>query len=190
MGNKHSRREQRAIVPTPADINAVPHEHSPRIFSLLTTNPDTVPDVICAGVPIWVYIYDVYDGDTVKFLMFSGGTSGPVIKLSLRLLGIDTPEIRGSSVDEKTAAVISRDRLAALIDAPIRSRARLVRQHLTQIVIRDWDKFGGRVLGDIMVDGRSVANVLCEEGFGRKYNGEKKAPWTREDLAKPPFLLT
>ena len=150
--------------------------------SLVSIDPDSVPKVIYQDIPIDVYIYDVHDGDTVHFIMKVGGTP---VKLALRLIGIDTPEIRtgvNSLPEEKLAGVIARNRLASIIKSTDRS--------LTTIIIRDWDKFGGRVLGEIVLpDGRSVAEILIKEGYGRKYNGEKKERWTKEDLSAEPFLL-
>lgn len=163
---------------------------------LLTVDPARVPNVICKDTPTYVYVYDVYDGDTVHFLM-EGGPLFPVIKLSLRLLGIDTPELRageGRIPEEKMAAEIARDRLAQLIGARAR-KGSLTPHHpekikLTQIIIRDWDKFGGRVLGEIILpDDRSAATVLISEGYGRPYNGEKKRPWTMADFTAPPFNM-
>lgn len=166
------------------------------VLSLMTIDPDSIPTVPCKDTPTYVYIYDVYDGDTVRFLMLSGGNEGPVLKLSLRLLGIDTPEIRGGvdrTLDEKIAGEIARNRLAEIIGAKVTKDPRATKPRkctLTKIIIRDWDKFGGRVLGDIILpDGKSVVEIMIAEGYGRPYNGEKKIPWTVEVLSRPPFRL-
>lgn len=166
------------------------------LLSLMTIDPDTIPDVICKDAQTNVYVYDVHDGDTVHFIMMLGDTP---VKLALRLLGIDTPELRGGEghlLEEKRAAEMARNRLAAIINAPVLAKnapselRKPLRQSLTTIIIRDWDKFGGRVLGEIITpDGRSAADILIAEGYGRKYNGEKKKPWTMEDLSVKPFLL-
>lgn len=170
--------------------------YTPRnALSLMTTDPDSIPNIICKDIPIQVYVYDVHDGDTVHFLMTGGPDIGPAIKLSLRLLGIDTPELRGGAghfAEEKIAAEMARDRLAELIGAKVsKSAAQKPRKAaLTTIIIRDWDKFGGRVLGDITLsDGKSAVDIMIAEGYGKPYHGEKKTPWTMEDLSKPPFRL-
>lgn len=152
-------------------------------IDLTTVNPQLIENVIFKNQVISVYIYEVYDGDTVKFLAFVGNK---VIKLSLRLLGIDTPEIRsgaGRLVEEKTAGIMARNRLSELINSA-------GNKHLTNIIIRDWDKFGGRVLGDIILEnGCSVAEILINEGYAKPYHGEKKELWTMEDLSLAPFCL-
>ena len=46
-----------------------------------------------------------------------------------------------------------------------------------QLAIYKWDKFGGRVLGDIIIDGKSLRYMLIENGFAREYYGDKKKSW-------------
>ena len=46
-----------------------------------------------------------------------------------------------------------------------------------QVAIYKWDKFGGRVLGDIIIDGKSLRYMLIENGFAREYYGDKKKSW-------------
>ena len=47
----------------------------------------------------------------------------------------------------------------------------------TRVVLVDWDKYGGRVLGDILIDDRSLRNLLIEKGYARPYFGEAKQSW-------------
>jgi endonuclease YncB( thermonuclease family) len=196
--NEQLPSSQSYIAPADDQLQtAMDQIYTPRTpkISLMTINPESIPDVFCKDTPIQVYVYDVHDGDTVHFLMTSGPEIGPAIKLSLRLLGIDTPEIRGGQghlTEEKIAGEMARDRLAELIGARVsKAVAQKPRKAtLTTIIIRDWDKFGGRVLGEIILpDGRTVVNVMIAEGYGKPYHGEKKTPWTMEDLSKPPFKL-
>jgi endonuclease YncB( thermonuclease family) len=46
-----------------------------------------------------------------------------------------------------------------------------------QVVLMDWDKYGGRVLGDVILDGKSLRNELIANGFAREYYGEAKTSW-------------
>jgi endonuclease YncB( thermonuclease family) len=41
----------------------------------------------------------------------------------------------------------------------------------------DWDKFGGRVLGDVIINGQSLRQQLIQRGFAREYYGEAKTSW-------------
>ena len=46
-----------------------------------------------------------------------------------------------------------------------------------QIVIMDWDKYGGRVLGDVILNGQSLRQMLIVNGHAREYYGEAKQSW-------------
>jgi len=46
-----------------------------------------------------------------------------------------------------------------------------------QVILYGWDKFGGRVLGDIILDGQSLRSMLIQNGFAREYFGEAKQSW-------------
>ena len=57
---------------------------------------------------------DVYDGDTVT-LEVDLGFHASMRKMKFRLLGIDTPELRGGTDETKAAARAARDYLRKLI---------------------------------------------------------------------------
>jgi endonuclease YncB( thermonuclease family) len=46
-----------------------------------------------------------------------------------------------------------------------------------QVYLMGWDKFGGRVLGDIILDGQSLRQMLIQSGHAREYYGEAKQSW-------------
>jgi len=110
----------------------------------------------------------VIDGDTVAFQ--ANWLPDPLKKeLSLRVFGVDTPEKghRAQCPQEdargKAATEFTKQAIAA-------SQQR-------QIYLMSWDKYGGRVLGDIVLDGKSLRNMLIEKGFAREYYGEAKTSW-------------
>jgi endonuclease YncB( thermonuclease family) len=41
----------------------------------------------------------------------------------------------------------------------------------------DWDKYGGRVLGYVILNGHSLRVMLIQNGFAREYYGEAKTSW-------------
>jgi endonuclease YncB( thermonuclease family) len=113
-------------------------------------------------------ILRVNDGDTVVI-------SAPFLpaplkpELAVRVFGVDTPEKnhlakcesekqRGLAATEFTKKVVSQ------------SQQR-------QVVLYGWDKFGGRVLGDILLNGQSLRMMLIQNGFAREYFGEAKTSW-------------
>ncbi len=46
-----------------------------------------------------------------------------------------------------------------------------------QVMLYDWDKFGGRVLGDLILNGQSLRALLIQNGFAREYFGDAKQSW-------------
>ena len=134
------------------------------ISELERIDPKTVPKVPFHNQVIYAKIEEVYDGDTVKIIVLFGAMP---VRFSLRILGIDTPEIKqggGRLPEEHQAAVKVRDYVKSLFPST-----------LAKICIRDWDKFGGRVLGDLYLHtGESVSDLLIHGGWARPYQGEKK----------------
>ena len=62
------------------------------------------------------WLYKVYDGDTITIASkVPGLLDSPIYKFSVRLNGIDTPEIKGRNEEEKSIAVKARDALSGLI---------------------------------------------------------------------------
>lgn len=148
------------------------------IIELERIDPKTVPKVPFHNQVIYAKIEEVYDGDTVKIIVLFGAMP---VRFSLRILGIDTPEIKqggGRLPEEHQAAVKVRDYVKSLFPST-----------LAKICIRDWDKFGGRVLGDLYLQtGESVSDLLIHGGWARPYQGEKKKEWTLAELTKEPFI--
>lgn len=110
----------------------------------------------------------VIDGDTVEI-------NAPFLppelkqKLSIRVYGVDTPEkgFRAHCKAEADSGLSATE-----------FTKRLVNQSKSyQIIIHDWDKYGGRVLGDIILDGKSLRESLIEHKLARPYFGEKKESW-------------
>jgi endonuclease YncB( thermonuclease family) len=46
-----------------------------------------------------------------------------------------------------------------------------------QVMLYGWDKFGGRVLGDLILNGVSLRAELIKNGFAREYYGDAKQSW-------------
>jgi endonuclease YncB( thermonuclease family) len=54
-------------------------------------DPKTVPKVPFQNKIIYARIEEIYNGDTIKIIVLFGDV---LVKLSLRILGIDAPEIK------------------------------------------------------------------------------------------------
>lgn len=122
-------------------------------------------------MPAVVYdfpITRVLDGDTVAF--HAAFLPDPLKKeLSLRVFGVDTPE-KGHRA--KCPQEAQRGEMASAF-----TKQQIAQAQRKQIVLMDWDKFGGRVLGDVLLDGRSLRQMLIQNGFAREYYGEAKQSW-------------
>lgn len=132
-----------------------------------------LPTLAFAGKQTQGVLYDaqilkVSDGDTVVI-------AAPYLpqplkpQLAIRIYGVDTPEKgfrakcdsenqRGQSATEFTKQAIRSSKIR-------------------QVILYDWDKFGGRVLGDIILDGQSLRGMLIQNGYAREYYGEAKQSW-------------
>jgi endonuclease YncB( thermonuclease family) len=120
------------------------------------------------GVTYDAQIVRINDGDTVVIAApFLPAPLKP--ELAVRIYGVDTPEKghRAQCPQEdargKAATEFTKSAIAA-------SQKR-------QVTLYAWDKFGGRVLGDIILDGRSLRAGLIANGFAREYYGEAKTSW-------------
>jgi len=107
----------------------------------------------------------VIDGDTidieVSFLPPELGNS-----LKLRIYGIDTPE-KGHqakcNAERKKAASATQYVQDLLASAKV-----------VKVEFRKWDKFGGRVLGDLIIDNQRLSQLLIDSGHAIPYDGGRK----------------
>jgi endonuclease YncB( thermonuclease family) len=110
----------------------------------------------------------VIDGDTVAF--HAPFLPDPLKKeLSIRVFGVDTPE-KGHRAQCPSEAQRGEAASAFTKNAIAQATQR-------QIILMDWDKYGGRVLGDLLLDGKSLRVLLIQNGFAREYYGEAKQSW-------------
>jgi endonuclease YncB( thermonuclease family) len=110
----------------------------------------------------------VIDGDTVAFE--AAFLPDPLKEeLSIRVFGVDTPEKGHRALCPKEAALGE--------EASKFTKDLVKKSKKQQVVLMDWDKYGGRVLGDVILDGESLRNMLISKGYAREYYGEAKQSW-------------
>jgi endonuclease YncB( thermonuclease family) len=120
------------------------------------------------GVTYDAKIVRVSDGDTIV-------VAAPYLpeplkpELAVRIYGVDTPE-KGHRA-QCPAEAAAAERASAWTKTLVANG----RRH--QVVLYKWDKFGGRVIGDIVVDGQSVRRGLIAAGLAREYYGDAKTSW-------------
>jgi endonuclease YncB( thermonuclease family) len=120
------------------------------------------------GVTYDATIVRASDGDTI--VIAAPYLPAPIKpEIAVRIYGVDTPEksFRAKCESERVRGEQSSEFTKLLINS--------TKKH--QVVLYGWDKFGGRVLGDLILDGMSLRNLLIKNGFAREYFGEAKTSW-------------
>lgn len=108
----------------------------------------------------------VVDGDTVDIdAQFLPPELGKHLKL--RVYGVDTPE-KGHQ------AKCNAERRKAQTATEF-VEEKIANAKVIKVELRKWDKFGGRVLGDIIIDGKRLSELLVEEGHAISYDGGRKS---------------
>ena len=126
------------------------------------TARDTIPG------PVPARVLRVLDGDTVEVeaLVWPGHS----VRVSVRIRGIDAPELRSRCHAEKDAALAAR---AALVE--------LLADGTLEVRNVGADKFFGRVVADVATSGGdSVADLLIERAVVRPYDGLSRVPFCEE----------
>lgn len=108
----------------------------------------------------------VIDGDTFESNIKPFPALAPI---KIRLLGIDTPELRGKCEKEKQKAKDAKTFVA-----------RLVKDKPVQFDVVSYDKYGGRVNGNAFVEGKSIATLLIDNELAAPYSGSgPKRDWCK-----------
>jgi len=106
----------------------------------------------------------VYDGDTI-FVELPGVP--PLFSpMPVRLLGFDTPEIRGRCLHEKDKAIEAKVFVERLISDA--SNIRLLRVQRGKFF---------RLMAEMSVDGTQVKEKLISQGLAREYFGGTRQGW-------------
>ena len=112
-------------------------------------------------------VIKVYDADTITIASKLPFDESPIYRLSVRLNGIDTPEMKGKGVsdEEKEAAKNARDFVS-----------NLVLNKYVKLENIESEKYG-RILADVYIDDIHLNNLLLKERYAVSYDGgTKKKP--------------
>tara|TARA_Y100001937_G_scaffold112754_1_gene160684 strand:- start:440 stop:868 length:429 start_codon:yes stop_codon:yes gene_type:complete len=131
--------------------------------------------IVCFFLNIGIALADVemrefrnklcYDGDTCYVTMPALPKS--LSKMTVRILGIDTPELRGKCSKEKELAMQAR----------IFANRTFREARVIEFKDLKWDKYGGRILSNVYLDGYLYADMIINEQLARPYDGGKKEGW-------------
>ncbi len=146
----------------------VPRKHSKKEDSDNFTNlsaanwENTIPFVppVSGG-----YVIKVYDGDTITIASKLPYDASPLFRFSVRLNGIDTPEIRGKDENEKSIAKKARDDLSNLI-----LKKEVTLKNVTT------EKYG-RILAEVYLGDTHLNQWMIDKRYAVAYDGgTKKSP--------------
>lgn len=120
--------------------------------------------------PYEAQVDSVTDGDTLALTVYKW--PGETEEESVRIRGLDTPEIRGKCQAEKDLAQAAKQYLTKLIEAH-NNRVRLT------VIGCNQSKGGGfgRCLAHVYVGSSLVSDELIRVGLARPNEGEKRGPW-------------
>ena len=124
-------------------------------------------------------ILRIVDGDTVD-VDIDLGFGVWLHKERVRMNGIDTPESRTSDKEEKVYGMLSKNFVKDTL--PIGSMQTL-RTHK--------DKTGkfGRILGDFLIENKSLGDIMVDKSLAVRYNGENKEEMGPAHLLNRTTLL-
>lgn len=118
-----------------------------------------IPPIICGKV------IKVYDGDTITIATKLPYDSSPIYRFSVRINGIDCPEMKTHNQNEQICAHMAKKTVYDLAFNKI--------VYLQNVSLEKY----GRILADVFVDDISIGELLCECKLAVKYNGgTKKSP--------------
>ena len=118
-----------------------------------------------------------YDGDTFD-LEIDLGFSIKIYK-SVRLAGVDTPELRGGTPETKALARFARDHAEWYI------------RYANKVFFKStvWSGKYGRPVGDLICDGNSLADYLVAEGLAVPYDGGSRAELQAQHQKNAEILI-
>ena len=86
--------------------------------------------------------------------------------ISVRVNGIDTPELRGKCEREKDLAVKAKER----VDALLKTADTIVLENLSR------GSFF-RIVADVIIDGVDLGELILNEGLATPYRPSSESPW-------------
>ena len=146
-------------------------------FSKLPDSINLPQDLNVKELPVFVppinsgRVIKVYDGDTITVASkIPNLKNSQIYKFSVRLNGIDTPEIKGSNEDQKNIAIKARDALNEKI------------MHKDVYLKNTKTEKYGRLLCDVYLENENLNQWMLDQRFAVKYDGGTKIcpkSWTK-----------
>lgn len=112
-------------------------------------------------------VIKVYDGDTITIASKLPFENSPIYRFSVRLAGIDAPEIKGNTEQEKIMAKEAKNKLQSMI----------MNKYILLKNINN-EKYG-RILADVYLEDIHINKWMIDQKLAVEYHGEKKLSWIK-----------
>jgi endonuclease YncB( thermonuclease family) len=136
------------------------------IWLSVVVNAEALKDIVFENATV-EKVTSIYDGDTFR----ANIKDYPKIvgyRMGIRILGIDTPEMKGKCQKEKELARAAKKLTVTLLRGA---------EHIELKNIKRGKYF--RILADVYVDDVSIADKLIENHLAVKYDGGTKIDWCK-----------
>ena len=107
-------------------------------------------------------VIKVYDGDTITIASKLPYSESPMFRFAVRLNGIDCPEIKGKTIEEKKCAEIAKQELSNII-----------MNKVVKLKNLKTEKYG-RILADVYYEDLFLNKYMIEKRLAVSYNGKTK----------------
>jgi len=114
-------------------------------------------------------VVKVYDGDTITIAAYLPIPNSPLYRFSVRLNGIDTPEIRGKTRAEKDLALVAKNALSEFILGKVVELRNIMNEKY------------GRILADVYLGATHINEWMIENKYAVRYGGGAKVRPTEWD---------
>ena len=134
---------------------------------------------------MWTYrckLRRVVDGDTVDVDIDLGFGIWQMNE-RVRIMGIDTPESRTRNKIEKKFGLAAKAKLKSIL-----GKITVLKTTINKKGVDMKGKFG-RVLGDFLVDGKKVTEIMCKTGHAVPYFGGAKADTQKQHMKNRKKLV-
>ena len=125
-----------------------------------------IPPITCGTV------IKVYDGDTITIASKLPYDTSPMYRFAVRLNGIDCPEIKGKSEDEKQSAQNAKHALEALV------------LHKNVILKNTKTEKYGRILAEVYLDELHLNKWMLDNKYAVEYDGGTKKIYNENNNEK------
>ena len=108
------------------------------------------------------FVVKVYDADTITIASKLPYNNSPLYRWSVRINGIDAPELKSKNSDLADLALHGKDELSEKILGK--------KVHLKNVSTEKY----GRILADVFLNDINIGDWLIDQKFAYEYRGQKK----------------